>query len=777
MNFDWKLNSLLVLPLAGLAVSSCEDYSPINEGEMAQVAVQENYENAFTTAFSDIDPNQNWGFDLIPFVSVNQTRASNTNSNEWESIWHYEVPGGLFKMQGNPVPNFGWARGDVSNYERAYVYWWFSTHQWPQTKSVNWDHYFLENVYGQPEHSGVYSDNTGWQKERFGMEYLKHINKGETPTNSPAANRITDVSSALAHLVNDTELLKYSDINDYNQCGQQKEQVMYEYRSSTEDFIFKASFDNTEKNNWTIQYINGEYYLGLDYWHDKKNYDNYAYIAPDGYYNDWIVKLSGGTHQVNKYTRRIMCEDLGNSYDWDFNDVVFDVTAFVNEGKKVMITLQAAGGTLPIYIGDMDHEAHALFGVSTDTPVNVQTSGIKRPAVVFTLAAKEEWIVDGMLDPNKVPVYVPVNSSNEAAWGNESGVLALNAPVGKAPQKFACPSDTYWMQEITDIRKANKENFEKWVSGEIKNDSWVISATINHSMYNSSLHYADYGTPYSSNYSDGTGSSNGPIRPWKELWNEIVSAGNNQGINDPQFTMEREYIQSYNGSTHQPEKYDKRSFIEQAPYIYETIDKNDDPIIFSAMYMEGATSGAYSNYGIPAQKRVWPTNGFCTLTLVAEPSEGGKVSGAGSYRAGSRVNISATANEGYKFMGWSNQCNTPTQSYEINQDMTLIASFAKYDYLFGEFTATESDKLANEVDLFTKFNGLKAKGSCYIKVTFNASSNNSVNFELGSVADYSYPAPTSTTKAVTLEWQNSQETLKIIKGAESITKLEIYTLN
>lgn len=50
---------------------------------------------------------------------------------------------------------------------------------------------------------------------------------------------------------------------------------------------------------------------------------------------------------------RVMCEDLGGSFDWDFNDLVYDI--LYEEGMqtganaKATITLRAIGGTLPIY--------------------------------------------------------------------------------------------------------------------------------------------------------------------------------------------------------------------------------------------------------------------------------------------------------------------------------------------------------------------------------------------------------------------------------------------
>ena len=81
---------------------------------------------------------------------------------------------------------------------------------------------------------------------------------------------------------------------------------------------------------------------------------------------------------------RVICEDLSvkDDTDWDFNDAVFDVQLFDNY-SKVKITLRAAGGTLPLYIGN-DNEAveiHAKFkefndhlSISTGTMLSTGTS-------------------------------------------------------------------------------------------------------------------------------------------------------------------------------------------------------------------------------------------------------------------------------------------------------------------------------------------------------------------------------------------------------------------
>ena len=66
----------------------------------------------------------------------------------------------------------------------------------------------------------------------------------------------------------------------------------------------------------------------------------------DGVYNDWVLKIAPGPIEMQKI-KRVMCEDLGNTHDWDFNDVVYDYEQINAQVAK--ISIQAVCGTLPIY--------------------------------------------------------------------------------------------------------------------------------------------------------------------------------------------------------------------------------------------------------------------------------------------------------------------------------------------------------------------------------------------------------------------------------------------
>ena len=70
-----------------------------------------------------------------------------------------------------------------------------------------------------------------------------------------------------------------------------------------------------------------------------------------------------------------------------------------------------------------------------------------------------------------------------------------------------------------------------------------------------------------------------------------------------------------------------------------------------------------------------------TVTLDAEPSEGGSVSGGGEVAEGTAVTVIATANEGYTFTGWQENGNTvstaASYTFTASADRSLVALFEK----------------------------------------------------------------------------------------------------
>ena len=143
---------------------------------------------------------------------------------------------------------------------------------------------------------------------------------------------------------------------------------------------------------------------------------------------------------------RVIAEDLSvsDNSDFDFNDVVFDVTFDSPEQGKTTITLQAAGGTLPLYVGGQ--EVHEKFGVSTKTMVNTGAGASKDP-VSFEL--------DGTFNYNAKNIVVQVEK--------EGVLVEITAERGRVASKIAVSPNYEWCTEKQDIEK-KYPNFSKYVS-------------------------------------------------------------------------------------------------------------------------------------------------------------------------------------------------------------------------------------------------------------------------------------------------------------------------
>ena len=86
-------------------------------------------------------------------------------------------------------------------------------------------------------------------------------------------------------------------------------------------------------------------------------------------------------------------------------------------------------------------------------------------------------------------------------------------------------------------------------------------------------------------------------------------------------------------------------------------------------------SGGGSQVGGGGDSQPQPS-GKKTLAIMVTPAEGGSVTGAGIYDAGTEVSVKAIPNEGYKFVGWDDGETFASRTVTMDNDMTLTATFA-----------------------------------------------------------------------------------------------------
>ena len=186
-------------------------------------------------------------------------------------------------------------------------------------------------------------------------------------------------------------------------------------------------------------------------------------LTNDYDFNDVVLYISGAFPVASP--KRFMCEDL-SSLDFDYNDVVFDVS---NTG----ITLRAVGGTLPVYLQVKDkkskttttQELHGLLGGGTFTdpktgdtyyqPINVGgTNGITKEAVKIINWTDEAGT---RLDNDDLEAYNGVTLLVAKKYGATPTALTevddFTQVNANNPALLAVPSETKWMKELTRIDK------------------------------------------------------------------------------------------------------------------------------------------------------------------------------------------------------------------------------------------------------------------------------------------------------------------------------------
>lgn len=171
----------------------------------------------------------------------------------------------------------------------------------------------------------------------------------------------------------------------------------------------------------------------------------------------------------------IACEDLGGSFDWDFNDMVFTVS-FVssNVAGKATITPMASGGTLPVYLYYNDtklggKEFHQLVksGAPSNATINASSRGTAGASFEIDIPANYSIAYTRGDDGQGVTNMGGFNLrvvQKEGASELEASTLITAPQSGATPQMILIPdTDWAWPTEWTDIRRAYP-SFAQFVS-------------------------------------------------------------------------------------------------------------------------------------------------------------------------------------------------------------------------------------------------------------------------------------------------------------------------
>lgn len=229
----------------------------------------------------------------------------------------------------------------------------------------------------------------------------------------------------------------------------------------------------------TFEY-QGRLYLAFEDW-------NYGSEWHDCDFNDVVFVMPETTKKpivIDKDTKDVSmsyivaCEDLGGTFDWDFNDVVYAIE-HVSGQQTAKLKLLAAGGTLPVKISysysyndsvvikfNGKEDLHEAFGVDQKTPVNV--GGYSASPVYseeFEVGA-DAFSMSTHASAFKIHVEYP-----DGSQGAQIGVPDRNA--GQEPQAFLVADPNWkWPNEKVSIASVYSE-FTEWVAN--LNTNWCGS--------------------------------------------------------------------------------------------------------------------------------------------------------------------------------------------------------------------------------------------------------------------------------------------------------------
>ena len=121
----------------------------------------------------------------------------------------------------------------------------------------------------------------------------------------------------------------------------------------------------------------------------------------------------------------------------------------------------------------------------------------------------------------------------------------------------------------------------------------------------------------------------------------------------------------------------------ESAYHFDNWTENDSVVSTQSTYIFTVSSDRtlVANFTINDQE-------IYTISVAANPIEGGMVSGDGSFVLGTSITVTATANSGYKFLNWTEEgvvvSSNVSYTFTVNTNHSLVANFrAKHQAPIG----------------------------------------------------------------------------------------------
>ena len=425
------MKKLFLMGFVALGLASCvsdKEVTPLTEEQK----ITQQFENLFVHEFGQPAANQNWVYST-PIINPDGMRSTSSNGNQWGESWY--VPKPLHADQ------------------KAIVTAYFTYVQNPEGVSIDYKNFFCQHV-----------SSTARGKSNMDYFYCGPNNNSKDHVNNYNAGDESNYGNVFG---GELQGLPTEDWN--NRKVYYSDKIQLQVETSTANFGYHNSYDSHYSNlyviipgneimAWAKEHkpelitanadVSGMHFLGFDYEHSKTEGSEYDVVDPDGFYNDWVIRITPGIKKPQG--GRIIAEDLGaleSGADLDYNDVVFDVE-FTSDGARIV--LLNAGGTLPLFIAGQ--EVHEKYGVSTSTMV------INDPYDLDPDNDIKEFNIKGNFNYNALSIPVTVTKT----INGQKTTITLNATQGEPAGKIQVDRYFMWTKERESIA-AKYPKFSDWV--------------------------------------------------------------------------------------------------------------------------------------------------------------------------------------------------------------------------------------------------------------------------------------------------------------------------
>ena len=472
------------------------DYSDVQVQDQQQM-IQDAYEQAFISRFGKPSPTLDWGF------GPRTTAATRSLNSSWTNYPKVGTRAVTSTAESNWTLSEGYtATFGQSYYEKIERYM-------PELQPTRGSDNFEFVSTGSFEFSVIFAKTTS--ANEIGYYYYNPEKESLSERHEVTfMNNLQDqyTNGSYFKVIKENNGVEEEYVPNYSESGYDMWNLpgIKEVRAKVFTINVPAGYHvgfwiKNHTSNWPVFYSNIEmnpdnyrysavvdldndtYLVGLEDW--------YRRMGGDDDCNDIIMSVKKGTNPppiiipTEEYQEiRVMAEDLsvGQDTDFDFNDIVYDVRRYLKDvgeyhQEQVVVIVRAAGGTLPLYILDENHEVHDLFNVDTDVMVNTnaQARGMKgadAPAYVFTLE-----------NPSRYGSTIGDIAKNIPVWVIKNGVrcdLTVPSPTEGIASKIGVGTDYVWCNERQDIddKYSLKDGdrkislFTDWISGEFPNYDW-----------------------------------------------------------------------------------------------------------------------------------------------------------------------------------------------------------------------------------------------------------------------------------------------------------------